>query len=226
MSAEDYVAEAILRRNALRLYTDAECEAGRDGYPPEWNRIADLEHGIKDIVRGEAGNRCVRCNHPYEKGAGEWSRCDTSCQHFTLKDGWGERRIIMADRTVVPELAGLDIRYRLHGAPFLVKVGGDTKPPGFGEIDRIEARWRILTVHHLDGRKGNCRWWNLAALCQRCHLQIQGKVKMERVWPWEHSTWFQPYVAGYYAFVYLGQELERAEVESRLDGLLALERMA
>lgn len=91
---------------------------------------------------------------------------------------------------------------------------------------RIEAQWRVLTVHHLDGNKGNCRWWNLAALCQRCHLQIQGKVQMARIWPWEHSEWFRPYVAGYYAHVYLGEDLSREEVEARLDDLLALEQMA
>ena len=47
-----------------------------------------------------------------------------------------------------------------------------------------------------------------------------------RVWPWEHSDWFKPYVAGYYAFAYLGEDLTRAEVEARLDELLALERIA
>jgi hypothetical protein len=90
----------------------------------------------------------------------------------------------------------------------------------------VEARWRILTVHHLNGDKYDCRWWNLAALCQRCHLTIQGKVQMARVWPWEHSEWFKPYVAGYYAWAYLGEELSREEVEARLDELLALERAA
>ncbi len=89
-----------------------------------------------------------------------------------------------------------------------------------------EAQWRILTVHHLDGDKANCRWWNLASLCQRCHLTIQGRVVMARVWPWEHSDWFKPYVAGYYASVYLGEELNRRDVEARLDELLALERAA
>ena len=29
----------------------------------------------------------------------------------------------------------------------------------------------ILTTHHLDGNKANCEDWNLAALCQRCHLE-------------------------------------------------------
>lgn len=86
-----------------------------------------------------------------------------------------------------------------------------------------EAQWRILTVHHLDGDKTNCRWWNLASLCQRCHLTIQGRVVMARVWPWEHSDWFKPYVAGYYAHAYLGQDLTRAEVEARMEELLVLE---
>ena len=63
-----------------------------------------------------------------------------------------------------------------------------------------DGRQRVLTVHHLDGDKSNCRWWNLAALCQVCHLIIQGKVDMERCWPFSHSEWFEPYVAGYYAY--------------------------
>ena len=33
---------------------------------------------------------------------------------------------------------------------------------------------RTLTVHHLDADKANCRWWNIPALCQACHLTIQG----------------------------------------------------
>jgi hypothetical protein len=36
---------------------------------------------------------------------------------------------------------------------------------------------------------------------------------MERVWPWEHSDWFKPYVAGYYAWTYLGEDLTREEVD-------------
>ena len=34
-----------------------------------------------------------------------------------------------------------------------------------------------LTVHHLDGNKGNCEDSNLVALCQRCHLRIQAIYK-------------------------------------------------
>jgi hypothetical protein len=88
-----------------------------------------------------------------------------------------------------------------------------------------DGRQRVLTVHHLDGDKGNLRWWNLAALCQVCHLQIQGKVKMERCYMFEHSAWFKPYVAGWYAWRYLGVMMSREQVESRLEALLALERV-
>ena len=58
----------------------------------------------------------------------------------------------------------------------------------------------VLTVHHLDGDKANCQDWNLAALCQRCHLQIQGRVKMDQGF-WETllpvSGWFKPHYIGY-----------------------------
>ena len=40
------------------------------------------------------------------------------------------------------------------------------------------AHGYALTIHHLDNNKSNCEEWNLAALCQRCHLHIQGKVNM------------------------------------------------
>ena len=86
--------------------------------------------------------------------------------------------------------------------------------------------WRILTVHHLDGDKSNCRWWNLAPLCQRCHLSIQGRVVMEQPYIFEHSEWFKPYVAGFYAWKYLDEDLTREEVEARMEELLALERVA
>ena len=81
--------------------------------------------------------------------------------------------------------------------------------------------WRVLTVHHLDGDKANCAWWNLVALCQRCHLHIQAKVVMARVWMWDHSPWFVPYVAGYYAAQH-GLPTERAWVEQHADQLIAL----
>ena len=58
----------------------------------------------------------------------------------------------------------------------------------------------VLTVHHLDGNKANCAPWNLAALCQRCHLKIQGRVNMEQLFFLEIlpvSGWFKPHYEGY-----------------------------
>lgn len=78
-----------------------------------------------------------------------------------------------------------------------------------------------LTVHHLDMNPANCAWWNLAALCQRCHLHIQAKVVLERVWMLDHSVWFRPYVAGYYANQYRYSE-EQGWVMEHIDFLIAL----
>ena len=57
----------------------------------------------------------------------------------------------------------------------------------------------VLTVHHLDGDKSNNADWNLAALCQRCHLHIQSKVKMDQMLlpGIEVSDWFKPHREGY-----------------------------
>lgn len=55
-----------------------------------------------------------------------------------------------------------------------------------------------LTVHHLDNDKSNLSRWNLAALCQRCHLHIQGIVFLPQFYMFEHSDWFKPHVEGYY----------------------------
>lgn len=85
------------------------------------------------------------------------------------------------------------------------------------------AQWRILTTHHFDGRKDNNAWWNLLVLCQRCHLQIQGKVDPDMPYFLKHSEWMKPYVAGFYAKKYLKLDLTREQVMDRLDELLKLE---
>lgn len=111
-------------------------------------------------------------------------------------------------------------------------------PPNWKEIAtqvKNEANWQcvrcghphdfasrhVLTVHHLDGNKSNCAWWNLAALCQVCHLRIQGKVVMARAWYLPHTPWFRPYAAGYYASVH-GLPTDREYVMSHLEELLAI----
>jgi 5-methylcytosine-specific restriction endonuclease McrA len=86
-----------------------------------------------------------------------------------------------------------------------------------GHVHEPESGY-CLTVHHLDMDPGNNAWWNTAALCQRCHLQIQAKVVMERPWMFEHSEWFKPYVAGYYAHL-RGLPEDRDYVMAHLDEL-------
>jgi hypothetical protein len=85
---------------------------------------------------------------------------------------------------------------------------------------------KILTTHHFDGDKSNDTWWNLLALCQVCHLQVQGKVDPEIPFFLEHSEWLKPYVAGFYAHKYEGREITRDEAMARLDELLAYELRA
>ena len=57
----------------------------------------------------------------------------------------------------------------------------------------------VLTVHHLDGNKSNNLAWNLAVLCQRCHLSVQGRVRMGQM-TFDFmpiSKWFVPHLKGY-----------------------------
>jgi len=63
--------------------------------------------------------------------------------------------------------------------------------------DHDPAAGFCLTVHHLDMNKANCEAWNLAALCQRCHLHIQHKVVFAQGYLFEHSLWMVPHVEGY-----------------------------
>lgn len=55
-----------------------------------------------------------------------------------------------------------------------------------------------LTVHHFDGDKANCERWNLMALCQRCHLSVQGRVNPSVPIFLDPSPWAMPYIAGLY----------------------------
>lgn len=172
-------------------------------YPPEWKQISDATWAA-------AGHRCIRCLHPYKKGGhgnGEWSPCDARCTHG------GPIRLIYPNGHIVaiPENTTEDpAKLAKEGCP-------------------VYAQWRIGTVHHFDGNKSNCEWWNLLALCQRCHLTIQGKVDPQQPYMFEHSDWLKPYVAAFYAWKYEGRQVTRIDVTHRIgemDRLLALERIA
>ena len=80
-----------------------------------------------------------------------------------------------------------------------------------------------LTVHHLDLNPSNCEWWNCPALCQRCHLSIQSRVILERIWMFEHSAWFKLYVAGYYASL-RGLPTSQEYIMSHIDEILLREK--
>ena len=60
---------------------------------------------------------------------------------------------------------------------------------------------QCLTVHHLVPDKALCEPWNLTALCARCHLHIQAKVKMDQTYFLPHSEWFIPHLRGYVEWV-------------------------
>lgn len=60
------------------------------------------------------------------------------------------------------------------------------------------AKGRTLTVHHLDGDKGNGARWNLMPLCQACHLSVQARVSPENPLLFEPSSWAIPYIVGFY----------------------------
>lgn len=198
----------------LRVYLDpADIETWGQyvGYPHAWAKRTtsvpvgvfvpqdELYPRIPDYVRELAGHRCVRCKHPFIVGEtpGQWSPCDELCTH---------------GGPIASEPGGRDGTMYTHPRA----IAGAIVSEGQGVCF---AQWRVLTVHHLNGVKFDCRWWNLVSLCQRCHLTIQAKVWMDRPWNKPHSEWFRPYVAGYYASLE-GLELSREETVARMDELL------
>lgn len=66
-----------------------------------------------------------------------------------------------------------------------------------------------LTIHHLDRDKANCAEWNLACLCQRCHLAIQNRVDFNQIYMFDYSDWMKPHVEGMLA------AMERGEYKPR-----------
>ena len=58
-----------------------------------------------------------------------------------------------------------------------------------------------LTVHHLVAVKSMCYRWNLAALCQRCHLKLEGRLSLEReadtVQMFALPEWLVPHLEGF-----------------------------
>lgn len=161
---------------------------------------------LRAATRAESGHRCVRCGHPYTTGIkradrGMWSACDQQCTHGGI------------------------VQFRVHGKPEWTELhlAGPVWTRFNPRDTHVEAKWRILTVHHFDGDKANDRWWNHLPLCQKCHLQFQNKVDPNVPYFFEHSEWLKPFVAGFYAKKYEGADLTREQVNARLDELLGWE---
>ena len=111
----------------------------------------------------------------------------------------------------------------IHGVEFPVAKYAHVLMPCTEHCSHTEdGKLRILTVHHLDGHKANNAWWNLLALCQVCHLQIQGKVIPEQPYLWPHTNWFKPYVCGFYAHYYGGEAITREQADATPDRWLAM----
>lgn len=190
----------------LRQYEPHEC--GQDGYPFVWHHESGLTpsgHRIttRSLEPGTLTDVQPAIKDLIREHAGH--RC-LRCGHPYRA---GDERI-----TARGEWSPCD-EHCTHGGP----VAEPFVPDDLGTF----AHWRVLTVHHLNEDKADCRWWNLAALCQRCHLRMQRAVVMGRPYHYEHSEWFKPYAAGFYALKYEGTDLTREQTEARLDALLAHE---
>ena len=82
------------------------------------------------------------------------------------------------------------------GVAWLIKTIAQWHCERCGHVHTPAPPW-VLTVHHLDGDKANLQHWNLAALCQRCHLRIQNRVSFYQDWPFDHSPWMARHVEDY-----------------------------
>ena len=57
-----------------------------------------------------------------------------------------------------------------------------------GHPHEVETGY-VLTVAHMIPDKALVEDWNLAALCQRCHLHCQHKIDFLQGYMFEHSEW-------------------------------------
>jgi len=173
-------------------------------YPADWNEIAD-------DVKERAGWRCIRCGHPHESPK-ERIPCDDDCD--------------LSRHIEITGIVALCKQIQREFDEGFAKATMDVNDYRDENDLWTNQRQRVLTVHHMDGDKSNVVWWNLVALCQVCHLQIQGRVIMAQRYYLEHSKWFKPYVAGYYAWRYQHVEISREEAERDMEELLKLELAA
>ena len=106
----------------------------------------------------------------------------------------------MIDLAVIKEREGAATGEYPAGWP---EIARETKDAANWKCERCGERHDpdhgfTLTVHHLDGKKWNLEPWNLAALCQRCHLKVQGRVDwFQDLLDGVHSHWLARHVGLY-----------------------------
>lgn len=131
---------------------------------------------IAKRIKDKADWRCVRCGHPHET-PNNLHPCDSRCKlnyHIEVPRE-GVIRIALQEKA---------------------------KRGMFGDgRSWFAQRQRVLTVHHLDNDKSNCADWNLAALCQVCHLHIQAVLDVFEIdeLPSNYDPaagWLAPYLIG------------------------------
>lgn len=69
-----------------------------------------------------------------------------------------------------------------------IKDAADWKCERCGHPHDVAAGY-MLTVAHMIPDKSNVEDWNLAALCQRCHLHCQHKIDFLQGYMFEHTEW-------------------------------------
>jgi len=73
---------------------------------------------------------------------------------------------------------------------FRIKEAAGQKCENCGRFSS-KADGYVLTVHHIDGNKGNCEDENLVALCQRCHLSWERVKILGQLWLFEKPDWIK-----------------------------------
>lgn len=165
--------------------------------------VADRK-AVHNAVRASVGNRCIRCGHP--EGDKMWMTDDVN-------------RVVELET-----LSGVLVYEKFGGAEWqrstLGRCGAGPwmvtrlMPCDAQCTHAVNDKLRILTVHHLTGQKDDNRWWNLLALCQVCHLTIQGKVIPEQAYLHPHTPWVVPYVCGFYAATIGGIAITREQADA------------
>ena len=118
--------------------------------------------------------------------------------------------------TAVKDAANQRCARCLHPAEGAWKLrkgeNGIGAPCDMGCRHEPDGKQRVLTVHHLDVNKANIAWWNLAPLCQACHLSVQARVDWHQYYMLDHSSWMKPYVKGWTIYQLTGTTVVKVKL--------------